>query len=68
MTKYRAMNNELVFSLDAVKEIVVFAYETGYCDGMEDKYPQMKDYRNAEDYWQKKEEEFIERFSKKSTL
>ena len=62
------MDNELVFNLDAVKKIAIFAYETGYCDGLEDKYPQMKDYRNAEDYWQKKEEEFKERFAKNGAL
>jgi len=62
------MNSELVFSLEAVRKIVIFAYETGYCDGIEDKYPQMKDYKNAEDYWQKKEDEFIERFAKERVL
>ena len=62
------MDAKLVFTLDAVRKIAIFAYETGYCDGIEDKYPQMKDYKNAEDYWQKKEEEFIKRFAKKGTL
>ena len=57
------MDNILEFSLDAVKKIVVFAYETGYCDGIDDKYPQMKDYRNAEDYWLKNKQDFIKRFS-----
>ena len=62
------MDSELVFTLDAVRKIVIFAYETGYCDGIEDKYPKMKDYKNAEDYWQKKQEEYINRFAKKGTL
>jgi hypothetical protein len=61
------MDSELVFTLDAVRKIAIFAYETGYCDGIEDKYPQMKDYKNAEDYWRKKEEEYIKRFAKKSS-
>ena len=62
------MNNELVFSLDSVKKIVIFAYETGYCDGIEDKYPQMKDYKNAEDYWKKKKKEYIKRFAQNYSL
>lgn len=61
------MDNEYTFSIDAVRKIAIFAYETGYCDGIEDKYPKMKDYKNAEDYWQKKEEDYIKRFAKKST-
>ena len=62
------MDGKLVFTLNAVKKIAIFAYETGYCDGIEDKYPQMKDYKNAEDYWQKKEAEFIKRFAKEVAL
>lgn len=61
------MDNEFIFSLDAVRKIVIFAYETGYCDGIEDKYPEWKDYRDAEDYLLKMEDEFIKRFAKEWT-
>lgn len=62
------MDNEFIFSLDAVRKIVIFAYETGYCDGIEDKSPEWKDYKDAEDYWQNEKVGFIKRFAKKSTL
>lgn len=56
------MDKELMFSLEAVKKIAIFAYETGYCDGIDDKFPKMKDYQNAEDYWIKNKVEYVERF------
>ena len=62
------MDSELVFTLDAVKKIAIFAYETGYCDGIQDKYPDWKDYKDAEDFWQKEKEGYIKRFAVKGTL
>ena len=62
------MDSELLFNLDAVKKIAIFAYETGYCDGIQDKYPEWKDYKDAEDYWQKEKEVYIKRFSINETL
>ena len=62
------MDAQLNFSLESVEKIIIFAYQTGYCDGIEDKYPQLKEYKNAEDYLQKKNEEFIRRFAKEETI
>ena len=59
------MDNKVAFNLDAVRKIVYFAYETGYCDGIEDKYPEWKDYRNSEDFWQNEKEGYIKRFAVK---
>jgi hypothetical protein len=43
------------FNLSEVKEIVIKAYETGYCDGADscnDFYNEdFKEYKDAEDYW-----------------
>ena len=61
------MDSDLVFTLDAVRKIVIFAYETGYCDGIEDKYPEWKDYKNAEEFWSKNKDEYIERFAIKDS-
>lgn len=57
------MNDDLSFSLESVKKIVISAYETGYCDGIEDKNPEWKDYEDAEDYWKKNKAQYIDKFA-----
>lgn len=51
------------FTLNEVKEIVIKAYETGYCDGVDScnvAYNEdFKEYKNAEDYWKRF---FLDRF------
>ena len=53
------MESNKKFTLDEVKKLVVNAYEVGFCDGIDDSDEQFKQYKNAEDFWDKNFKKWI---------